>query len=54
MKYYVIKQRVDYGTNLVKPLCAVENEEIAKDMCKRYNGLTYSVFETEEEAKTDD
>ena len=54
MKYYVIEERVDYGSNLVKPLCAVEKEEIAKDMCKRYGGLTYSVFETEKEVEVDE
>ena len=48
MKYYVIEEIVDYGSQIAKPLCAVEKEEIAKDMIKRYIGLRYSEFDTKE------
>lgn len=47
MKYYVIEEIVEYGNLIVKPLCVVEKEEIAKDMIKRYNGLTYIECETD-------
>lgn len=48
MKYYIIEQIVDYGSRVSKPLFVVEKEEIAKDIVKRYNGLTYIECETEE------
>lgn len=48
MKYYVIEEIVEYDSQIVKPLCVVEKEEIAKDMIKRYNGLTYIECETKE------
>lgn len=48
MKYYVIEEIVDYRSQIVKPLCVTEKEEIAKDMIKRYNGLTYIEYDTEE------
>lgn len=48
MKYYVIEEIVYYGSQIAKPVCAVEKEEIAKDMIKRYNGLIYIECETEE------
>lgn len=48
MKYYVIEKFVDYGRQIAQPLCVVEKEEIAKDLVKRYNGLAYFEYETEE------
>lgn len=48
MKYYVIEEIVPYGSKISKPLCAVEKEDIAKDMIKRYIGLTYFTYDTEE------
>ena len=48
MKYYVIEEVVDYGSQVNKPLFVVEKEEIAKDIVKRYSFLTYFVCDTEE------
>lgn len=48
MKYYVIEQIVAYGSQVNKPLFVVEKEEIAKDVVKRYTGLTYFEYDTEE------
>lgn len=48
MKYYVIEEIVDYGRQLSKPLCVTEKEEMAKDVIKRYCGLTYFVYYTKE------
>lgn len=48
MKYYVIEEIVAYGSQISKPLCVVENEEIAKDIVKRYSGLVYFECETGE------
>ena len=46
MKYYVIEEIVEYGSQISKPLCVVEKEEIAKDVVKRYIGLTYFACDT--------
>ena len=48
MKYYVIEEIVDYGSRVSKPLCVIEKEEIAKDIVKRYTGLAYFEYDTEE------
>ena len=48
MKYYVIEKIVNYGSQGAEPLCVVEKEEIAKDMVKRYYGLTYYEYDTKE------
>lgn len=48
MKYYIIEEIVEYGTQVSKPLFVVEKEEIAKDIIKQYSGLTYIECETEE------
>ena len=48
MKYYIIEEIVDYGSQAAKPLCVVEKEEIAKDLVKRYNDLRYFECDTEE------
>lgn len=48
MKYYVIEEIVEYGSQVSKPLCITEKEEIAKDLVKRYSGLTYFVYDTED------
>ena len=48
MKYYVIEQIIEYGSRVSKPLFIVEHEEIAKDVVKRYYGLTYSIYVTKE------
>lgn len=48
MKYYVIEEIVPYGTKVSRPLCVVEKEEIAKDVVKRYHGLTYLAYDTKE------
>lgn len=48
MKYYVIEQIVECGNQASKPLFVVEKEEIAKDVVKRYTGLTYFVYSTNE------
>ena len=48
MKYYVIEEIVEYGSQVSKPLCITEKEEIAKDIVKRYTGLTYIVYDTKE------
>jgi len=52
MKYYIIEEIVNYGSQVSKPLCVVEKEEIAKDVIKRYNGLTYFEYETEKTKMT--
>lgn len=48
MKYYIIEEIVEYGLQVSRPLCAVEKEEIAKDIINRYSGLTYIECETKE------
>ena len=49
MKYYIIEEIVDYyGSTISKPLFIAEHEEIAKDIIKRYDGLTYVECDTEE------
>ena len=48
MKYYVIEEIVDCEKKLSKPLFIVEHEEIAKDIIKRYYGLTYLEYDTKE------
>lgn len=48
MKYYIIEKIVPYGSKISEPLCVVEKEEIAKDIVKRYTGLTYFESDTEE------
>ena len=49
MKYYVIEKIVEYGSRLSEPLFIVEHEEIAKDVVKRYYGLTYFSYDTEDD-----
>lgn len=48
MKYYVIEEIVPYGVQCSRPLFVVEKEEIAKDVVKRYTGLTYFTYDTKE------
>ncbi len=48
MKYYVVEKIVDYGRHICQPLFVVEKEEIAKDVVKRYSGLTYFAYDTKE------
>ena len=53
MKYYIIQEVVLFGTTVSKPLFATENEEIAKDICKRYSCLTYTEVDTKENKEND-
>ena len=49
MKYYLIEEIVEYGSRISKPLYVVEKEEIAKDLVKRFDYLTYTEYDTEED-----
>lgn len=51
MRYYIIEEFVDPRFQVARPLFITEKEEIAKDIIKRYRGLTYSIADTKEETE---
>lgn len=41
MRYFIIKEKLYDGQGVSRLICAVEREEIARDLCERYPSLFY-------------